>query len=448
MSTTTTGATIFYTTDGSTPAHNGSTPTGTTRTYTGPLGVGCNAITYNALAYRSDLLDSNVTSYQDPGGTGCPPPLGAAMTTSSTQTTTTIIFSVWDGDWAILEEYDASGARVEAYVQGYHGLVKTLVANIYYYQDELGSTSHIANASGALLEYYKYNLYGKPTYWSPSTPSSQLQASAYGVKDLFTGQRWIPELGLYDDRNRFMSPELGRFLQPDPIGFKGDASNLYRYCGNDWANRTDPTGLGERESNPILQEQIRYNEKLRNSDRGAIMSQLINVGRINVRNPFQDMKGFTMGQKVPTLDWHDSGNNHQTAPNVYGEGGVRLLGVTKTSISVTGSEDERGALSALHVDYKIDVVYATNVTQREQRFTAAREPDHERELRAAGAELRSIAHNIINRDRAVAQKAVNNANTALQERFSQLRKETHDRHDLRFAPGHDDHVLYPWTQVP
>ena len=40
-----------------------------------------------------------------------------------------------------------------------------------------------------------------------------------------------------------MSPDLGRFLQPDPIGFKGDASNLYRYVGNDWANRTDPTGL-------------------------------------------------------------------------------------------------------------------------------------------------------------------------------------------------------------
>jgi uncharacterized protein RhaS with RHS repeats len=42
-----------------------------------------------------------------------------------------------------------------------------------------------------------------------------------------------------------MSPDLGRFLQPDPIGFKGDASNLYRYCGNDWANRTDPMGLLE-----------------------------------------------------------------------------------------------------------------------------------------------------------------------------------------------------------
>jgi RHS repeat-associated protein len=150
-------------------------------------------------------------------------------------------FSVWDGDWAILEEYGSSNAVTQKYVQGYHGLVKTLVDNIYYYQDELGSTSHIANASGALLEYYKYNLYGTPKFFNAS--GSSISASSYSVKDLFTGQRWIKQISLYDDRNRFMSPALGRFLQPDPIGFKGDASNLYRYCGNDWANRTDPMGL-------------------------------------------------------------------------------------------------------------------------------------------------------------------------------------------------------------
>jgi RHS repeat-associated protein len=122
-----------------------------------------------------------------------------------------------------------------------HGLVKTLSNNYYYYQDELGSTSHVASATGALLESYRYDLYGKPTYWTPL--NTQLSTSNYSVRDLFTGQRWVPELGLYDDRNRFMSPDLGRFLQPDPIGFKGDGSNLYRYCGNDWANRSDPMGL-------------------------------------------------------------------------------------------------------------------------------------------------------------------------------------------------------------
>lgn len=154
---------------------------------------------------------------------------------------TTSTFSVWDGDWAILEEYTTGNVLAQSYVQGAHGLVKTLPNNIYYYQDSLGSTSHVASAAGALMEYYKYDLYGKPTAWSPL--NTQLSAINPNVRDLHGGQRWIPELGLYDDRNRFMSPDLGRFLQPDPIGFKGDASNLYRFVGNDWANRTDPMGL-------------------------------------------------------------------------------------------------------------------------------------------------------------------------------------------------------------
>src|SRR5437016_3042082 len=84
-----------------------------------------------------------------------------------------ITFSVWDGDWAVLEEYTTGNVPVQKYLQGYHGLVKTLVDNIYYYQDEfttanpsfggLGSTSHVADVNGQLLEYYKYDLYGKPT---------------------------------------------------------------------------------------------------------------------------------------------------------------------------------------------------------------------------------------------------------------------------------------------
>lgn len=214
----------------------------------------------------------------------------------------TITFSVWDGDWAILEEYGPSNVVAQKYLQGYHGLVKTLVGTAtYYYQDELGSTSHIASSSGALLEYYRYDLYGKPRYFNSS--ETEITSSAYNIVDLGNGgARWITQLALYDDRNRFMSPALGRFLQPDPVGFKSDSSNLYRYCHNDWANQTDPTGLGERESNPIFQEQIRYNEQLRDHDRGAIMSQLMNVQRINVRDALKDMAGFSMNGRSNSHD--------------------------------------------------------------------------------------------------------------------------------------------------
>lgn len=82
---------------------------------------------------------------------------GPQLSDPNTSLSATAILSVWDGDWAILEEYTTGNVLVQKYLQGYHGLVKTLVDNIYFYQDELGSTSHIANASGALLEYYKYD---------------------------------------------------------------------------------------------------------------------------------------------------------------------------------------------------------------------------------------------------------------------------------------------------
>jgi RHS repeat-associated protein len=203
-----------------------------------------------------------------------------------------ITFSVWDGDWAVLEEYGTSNTITQKYLQGYHGLVKTLQDNIYYYQDELGSTSHIANSGGALLEYYKYGLYGKPTYWS--TANSQLPSSNYNVRDLFTGQRWVVEIGLYDDRNRFMSPDLGRFIQPDPIGFKGDASNLYRYCGNDWANRSDPMGTMPAEGDQNTINNPRFLEVKRDALHMGHPSD-INVARIQIRTPQENMKGFTMG---------------------------------------------------------------------------------------------------------------------------------------------------------
>lgn len=213
---------------------------------------------------------------------------------------TVTIFSVWDGEWAALEEYDQNHNRVQGYVHGYHGLVKTLTDNIYYYQDELGSTSHVASSSGQLLESYKYDLYGKPAYFSPT--SQPLNSSNYAVKDLFTGQRWINELALYDDRNRFMSPALGRFIQPDPIGFKGDASSLYRYCGNDWANRTDPMGTDSTEktsANTMWQQtnRVTFNDH----DRGEILNYAaLNVQRINFRNAQEDMQGFTMGTASAT----------------------------------------------------------------------------------------------------------------------------------------------------
>jgi len=48
--------------------------------------------------------------------------------------------------------------------------------------------------------------------------------------------------GLYYLRARAYSPQWGRFIQVDPIGYAGGI-NLYAYTGNDPLNETDPMGL-------------------------------------------------------------------------------------------------------------------------------------------------------------------------------------------------------------
>jgi RHS repeat-associated protein len=149
-------------------------------------------------------------------------------------------YSVWNG-WNLVQEYKTGPTVTASYLYGATGLVKNLLTNNYYYQDGSGSTSHLATSGGALLEWYRYDLQGTPFFYNAS--DQMIGGSNAGVRHLFTGQQWYSELGLYHLRNRFYSPDTGRFLQPDPIGFRGDRSNLYRYCGNNPVTRWDPFGL-------------------------------------------------------------------------------------------------------------------------------------------------------------------------------------------------------------
>ena len=137
----------------------------------------------------------------------------------------------------MVAEYDAAGNLAERYLHGgdaaaddplirYHG--PSLAGPTYLFADHQGSIVGLSNASGAVTAINRYDEYGIP---APSN-TGRFQ---------YTGQIWLPELGMYHYKARVYSPTLGRFLQTDPIGYDGGIS-LYAYVGNDPLNHTDPTG--------------------------------------------------------------------------------------------------------------------------------------------------------------------------------------------------------------
>jgi RHS repeat-associated protein len=149
----------------------------------------------------------------------------------------------------LIAEYNGSNAMLRRYVHGpgddeplvwYEGRGTT--DRRFLRSDERGSVIATSNSSGTTLSTNAYDEYGLPK----STNSGRFQ---------YTGQTWLPELGMYYYKARIYSPTLGRFLQTDRIGY-GDGMNMYAYVGGDPINFIDPLGL---EDEPYVCGGIRYN---------------------------------------------------------------------------------------------------------------------------------------------------------------------------------------------
>jgi RHS repeat-associated protein len=124
----------------------------------------------------------------------------------------------------LLNRYVYGTSMDEVLIQVTAGGTKT-----FYHANHQGSVIATTNSSGAVLNRYTYGPFGE---------SSALAGTTHG----YTGQRYDSETGLYYYKMRHYSPKLGRFLQPDPIGFLG-GPNFYAYTGNSPLSTVDSLGL-------------------------------------------------------------------------------------------------------------------------------------------------------------------------------------------------------------
>jgi RHS repeat-associated protein len=124
----------------------------------------------------------------------------------------------------------------------------TLEETLYYCDDANMNVTALVNASGAVVERYAYDPYGKVTILDGTTGGQTEWAADADQKSdvdneiLYCGYRLDPETGLYQVRHRSYHPTLGRFVQRDPIWYANGMS-LYAYVSYRPCSLRDPMGL-------------------------------------------------------------------------------------------------------------------------------------------------------------------------------------------------------------
>ena len=109
---------------------------------------------------------------------------------------------------------------------------ETAAGTYYYHNDHLGTPQVMTDISAAVVWQANYTPFGE----------ADIVVEAVTNNIRFPGQYYDQESGLHYNYFRDYDPELGRYIQSDPIGLAGGI-NTYGYVGGNPLTYTDPLGL-------------------------------------------------------------------------------------------------------------------------------------------------------------------------------------------------------------
>ncbi|WP_333663669.1 RHS repeat domain-containing protein [Acinetobacter sp.] len=145
---------------------------------------------------------------------------------------------VYDEESHLIGEYDDQGNQIVEYVwlgdkpvAAIHGYGSTI--KIYYIVTDAQNTPRRLVDSSNQEIVWAWD----STAFGVGQPQGNI---TFNLR--FPGQYYDASSNLFYNHNRYYNPELGRYMEPDPIGLEG-GSNPYAYAGSNPVMNTDASGL-------------------------------------------------------------------------------------------------------------------------------------------------------------------------------------------------------------
>ena len=180
----------------------------------------------------------------------------------------TVIQYAFSADSEVLEER-VNGILSRTYVLPQVGDEVLVAFNqagdpLYYHYDDMGNTLALSDASGAVVEGYSYDEYGKVTFLTSDGFPTSATSSAVGNVYCWGGLRHDSETGLHNDDGGYFDPQMGRWITS--IGLPKITPKIAKEHHGKFRTREQPLrvdrGNGERHGE-ILQRSQRLWEDCR-----------------------------------------------------------------------------------------------------------------------------------------------------------------------------------------